>query len=166
MPCAQGKGVSNSKGAGILIFVFLEVGADQHWPYGLVDDEDSEFQGRKLEGDFFAGVKNSRLFLRASEQDADAREKRVEADAHLNSIDQKATQFMKGGPNRQHRIVEREVCITALTKTVLQVSKIANSPWSWVARAWERHWSFRMWWTQSDKHQVHRTVFSAGLDTE
>ena len=28
----------------------------------------------------------------------DAREKQVDADTHLNSVDQKATQFMMGGP--------------------------------------------------------------------
>ena len=37
-----------------------EVGANQHWPYGLVDaDGKSEFYARQLDGDFFADVKNS-----------------------------------------------------------------------------------------------------------
>ena len=48
----------------------------------------------------------------------DAREKQVDADAHLNSIDRKATEFMKGGSNRQRKIVDREAFIEALEKVV------------------------------------------------
>ena len=33
--------------------------------------------------------------------------KYAEANAHLNSIDQKATRFMKGGSNRQRKILDR-----------------------------------------------------------
>ena len=71
-----------------------EVGANRPWPYGLVDAEGSEFYARQLDGNFFADVKNSSFFLQALEEDA--REKQVDADAHLNSIDRKATEFMKG----------------------------------------------------------------------
>ena len=93
-----------------------EVGANQHWPYGLVDAEGSEFYARQLDGNFFADVKNGSLFLQALEEDA--REKQVHADAHLNSIDRKATEFMKGGSNRQRKIVDREAFIKALKKAV------------------------------------------------
>ena len=93
-----------------------EVGANQHWPYGLVDAEGSEFYARQLDGNFFADVKNSSFFLQALKEDA--REKQVDADAHLNSIDQKATEFMKGGSNRQRKIVDREAFIEALKKAV------------------------------------------------
>ena len=96
-----------------------EVGANQHWPYGLVDaegSEGSEFYARQLDGNFFADVKNGSLFLQALEEDA--REKQVDADAHLNSIDRKATEFMKGGSNRQRKIVDREAFIEALEKVV------------------------------------------------
>ena len=106
-----------------------EVGANQHWPYGLVDAEGSEFYARQLDGNFFADVKNGSLFLQALEEDA--REKQVDADAHLNSIDRKATEFMKGGSNRQRKIVDREAFIEALEKVVY---KDGLPPWSWVAR--------------------------------
>ena len=49
-------------------------------PYGLVGDEKS--YGRQLDGDFFADVKNSDLFLQALKEDAE--EKQVDA-AHLKS---------------------------------------------------------------------------------
>ena len=94
-----------------------EVGANQHWPYGLVDAEGSEFYARQLDGNFFADVKNGSLFLQALEEDAEEK-KQVDADAHLNSIDQKATEFMKGGSNRQRKIVDREAFIEALKKAV------------------------------------------------
>ena len=93
-----------------------EVGANQHWPYGLVDAEGSEFYARQLDGNFFADVKNSSFFLKALKEDAG--EKQVDADAHLNSIDRKATEFMKGGSNRQRKIVDREAFIKALKKAV------------------------------------------------
>ena len=91
-----------------------EVGADQHWPYGLVGDEKS--YARQVDGNFFADVKNSSFFLKALKEDAG--EKQVDADAHLNSIDRKATEFMKGGSNRQRKIVDREAFIKALKKAV------------------------------------------------
>ena len=69
-----------------------------------------------MDGNFFADVKNGSLFLQALEEDA--REKQVDADAHLNSIDRKATEFMKGGSNRQRKIVDREAFIEALKKAV------------------------------------------------
>jgi len=96
--------------------VLPEVGANQHWPYGLVGDEKSEFYARQLDGDFFADVKNSDLFLQALKEDAG--EKQVGADAHLNSIDQKATQFMKGEPNEPRKIVDRESFIDSLTDAI------------------------------------------------
>ena len=92
------------------------MGANRPWPYGLVDAEGSEFYARQLDGNFFADVKNSSFFLQALEEDA--REKQVDADAHLNSIDRKATEFMKGGSNRQRKIVDREAFIEALKKAV------------------------------------------------
>ena len=91
-----------------------EVGADQHWPYGLVGDEKS--YARQVDGNFFADVKNSSFFLKALKEDAG--EKQEDADAHLNSIDRKATEFMKGGSNRQRKIVDREAFIKALKKAV------------------------------------------------
>ena len=51
-------------------FLLPQAGANQHWPYGLLDDENFEFYARKLDGDFFADVKNSSVFLQALEQDA------------------------------------------------------------------------------------------------
>ena len=93
-----------------------EVGANRPWPYGLVDAEGSEFYARQLDGNFFADVKNSSFLIQALEEDA--REKQVDADAHLNSIDRKATEFMKGGSNRQRKIVDREGFIEALKKAV------------------------------------------------
>ena len=96
-----------------------EVGANRPWPYGLVDAEGSEFYARQLDGNFFVDVKNSSFFLQALEEDA--REKQVDADAHLNylnSIDRKAAEFMKGGSNRQRKIVDREAFIEALKKAV------------------------------------------------
>ena len=93
-----------------------EVGANRPWPYGLVDAEGSEFYARQLDGNFFADVKNSSFLIQALEEDA--REKQVDADAHLNSIDRKATEFMKGGSNRQRKIVDREAFIEALKKAV------------------------------------------------
>ena len=77
------------------------MGANQHWPYGLVDAEGSEFYARQLDGNFFADVKNSDLFLQALKEDAG--EKQVDADAHLNSIDQKATQFIRVSPTNHAR---------------------------------------------------------------
>ncbi|CAE7248974.1 unnamed protein product [Symbiodinium sp. CCMP2592] len=50
--------------------VLRKVGANQHWPYGLVDAQSSDFYARKLDGDFFADVKNSDLFLQALKEDA------------------------------------------------------------------------------------------------
>ena len=99
-----------------------EVGANQHWPYGLVGDEKSEFYARQLDGDFFADVKNSDLFLQALKEDAG--EKQVDADAHLNSIDQKATQFMKGEPNEPRKIVDRESFIDSLTDAISRDGKL------------------------------------------
>ena len=93
-----------------------EVGANRPWPYGLVDAEGSEFYARQLDGNFFADVKNSSFLIQALEEDA--REKQVDADAHLNSIARKATEFMKGGSNRQRKIVDREAFIEALKKAV------------------------------------------------
>ena len=69
-----------------------EVGANQHWPYGLVGDEKS--YARQLDGDFFADVKNSSFFLQALKEDAE--EKQVDADAHLNSIDPKGHAVHEG----------------------------------------------------------------------
>eukprot|EP00439_Symbiodinium_sp_Y106_P006175 s3475_g1.t1 len=51
-------------------YVLRKVGANQHWPYGLVGDEKSEFYAHQLDGDFFADVKNSDLFLQALKEDA------------------------------------------------------------------------------------------------
>ena len=99
-----------------------EVGANQHWPYGLVGDEKSEFYARQLDGDFFADVKNSDLFLQALKEDAG--EKQVGADAHLNSIDQKATQFMKGQPNEPRKIVDRESFTDSLTDAISRDGKL------------------------------------------
>eukprot|EP00439_Symbiodinium_sp_Y106_P011970 s5921_g1.t2 len=59
--------------------VLRQVGANQHWPYGLVGDEKS--YARQVDGNFFADVKNSDLFLQALKEDAG--EKQVDADAHL-----------------------------------------------------------------------------------
>ncbi|CAE7503214.1 unnamed protein product, partial [Symbiodinium pilosum] len=66
--------------------------ADEPWPYGLVGDEKS--YARQLDGNFFADVKNGSLFLQALEEDA--REKQVDADAHLKSVRLNAKNFMKG----------------------------------------------------------------------
>ena len=98
------------------------MGANQHWPYGLVDAEVSEFYARQLDGNFFADVKNSDLFLQALKEDAG--EKQVDADAHLNSIDQKATQFMKGEPNEPRKIVDRESFIDNLTDAISRDGKL------------------------------------------
>ncbi|CAE7550811.1 unnamed protein product, partial [Symbiodinium pilosum] len=98
------------------------VGANQHWPYGLVDAEGSEFYARQLDGNFFADVKNSDLFVQALTEDAG--EKQVDADAHLNSIDQKATQFMKGEPNEPRKIVDRESFVDNLTDAISRDGKL------------------------------------------
>ena len=95
-----------------------------------MDNEGCEFYARKGEGDFFADVKNNSLFLQALEEDA--REKQVDADTHLNSVDQKATQFMMGGPVDSGKTVDRGEFMKARANAVLQNG---NSPWSWVARA-------------------------------
>eukprot|EP00439_Symbiodinium_sp_Y106_P008644 s911_g1.t1 len=60
-----------------------QVGANQHWPYGLVGDEKS--YARQVDGNFFADVKNSSFFLKALKEDAG--EKQVDADAHLKTDD-------------------------------------------------------------------------------
>ena len=99
-----------------------EVGANQHWPYGLVDVEGSEFYARQLDGNFFADVKNGSLFLQAWKEDA--REKQVDADDHLNSIDRKATQFMKGEPNEPRKIVDRESFIDSLMDAISRDGKL------------------------------------------
>ena len=75
-----------------MFFLFPEVVADEPWPYGLVGDEKS--YARQLDGNFFADVKNGSLFLQALEEDA--REKQVDADAHLKSVRLNAKNFMKG----------------------------------------------------------------------
>ena len=64
--------------------MFPEVVADEPWPYGLVGDEKSEFYAGQLDGDFFADVKNSSFFLEVLE--VDAREKQVDADVHLKTV--------------------------------------------------------------------------------
>eukprot|EP00439_Symbiodinium_sp_Y106_P044525 s4130_g5.t1 len=102
--------------------VLRQVGANQHWPYGLVDVEGSEFYARQLDGNFFADVKNGSLFLQAWKEDA--REKQVDADDHLNSIDRKATQFMKGEPNEPRKIVDRESFIDSLMDAISRDGKL------------------------------------------
>ena len=90
-----------------------EVGANQHWPYGLVDAEGSEFYARQLDGNFFADVKNSSFFLQALEEDA--REKQVDADAHLKTVRLNAKKFMQG-----NTIVDRKAFIQSLTDAIFE----------------------------------------------
>ena len=94
-------------------FIFPEVGANQHWPYGLVDAEGSEFYARQLDGNFFADVKNSDLFLQALKEDAG--EKQVDADAHLKTVRLNAKKFMQGST-----IVDRESFIQSLTDAIFE----------------------------------------------
>ena len=121
--CARQRRVKlKGLGHGSRDFLFPEVVADEPWPYGLVGDEKSEFYARQLDGDFFADVKNSDLFLQALQEDAE--EKQVDADDHLNSIDRKATEFLKGGSNRQRKIVDRESFIDSLTDAISRDGKL------------------------------------------
>ena len=90
-----------------------EVGANQHWPYGLVDAEGSEFYARQLDGNFFADVKNSSFFLQTLEEDA--REKQVDADAHLKTVRLNAKKFMQG-----NTIVDRKAFIQSLTDAIFE----------------------------------------------
>ena len=121
--CARQRRVKlKGLGHGSRDFLFPEVVGDEPWPYGLVGDEKSEFYARQLDGDFFADVKNSDLFLQALQEDAE--EKQVDADDHLNSIDRKATEFLKGGSNRQRKIVDRESFIDSLTDAISRDGKL------------------------------------------
>ena len=88
-----------------------EVGADQHWPYGLVGDEKS--YARQVDGNFFADVKNSSFFLKALKEDAG--EKQVDADAHLKTVRLNAKKFMKGST-----IVDRKAFIQSLTDAIFE----------------------------------------------
>ena len=88
-----------------------EVGANQHWPYGLVGDEKS--YARQVDGNFFADVKNSSFFLKALKEDAG--EKQVDADAHLKSVRLNAKKFMKG-----NTIVDRKAFIQSLTDAIFE----------------------------------------------
>eukprot|EP00439_Symbiodinium_sp_Y106_P000320 s14644_g1.t1 len=121
---------SSSRRSGIVkTRVLRKVGANQHWPYGLVDAEGSEFYARQLDGNFFADVKNSDLFLQALKEDAgekqvdadahlkteDAGEKQVDADAHLKTVRLNAKKFMQGST-----IVDRESFIQSLTDAIFE----------------------------------------------
>ena len=88
-----------------------EVGANQHWPYGLVGDEKS--YARQVDGNFFADVKNSSFFLKALKEDAG--EKQVDADAHLKTVRLNAKKFMQG-----NTIVDRESFIQSLTDAIFE----------------------------------------------
>ena len=88
-----------------------EVGANQHWPYGLVGDEKS--YARQVDGNFFADVKNSSFFLKALKEDAG--EKQVDADAHLKTVRLNANKFMQG-----NTIVDRESFIQSLTDAIFE----------------------------------------------
>ena len=88
-----------------------EVGANQHWPYGLVGDEKS--YARQVDGNFFADVKNSSFFLKALKEDAG--EKQVDADAHLKTVRLNAKKFMKG-----NTIVDRKAFIQSLTDAIFE----------------------------------------------
>ena len=88
-----------------------EVGANQHWPYGLVGDEKS--YARQVDGNFFADVKNSSFFLKALKEDAG--EKQVDADAHLKTVRLNAKKFMQG-----NTIVDRNAFIQSLTDAIFE----------------------------------------------
>ena len=88
-----------------------EVGANQHWPYGLVGDEKS--YARQVDGNFLADVKNSSFFLKALKEDAG--EKQVDADAHLKTVRLNAKKFMQG-----NTIVDRESFIQSLTDAIFE----------------------------------------------
>ena len=88
-----------------------EVGANQHWPYGLVGDEKS--YARQVDSNFFADVKNSSFFLKALKEDAG--EKQVDADAHLKTVRLNAKKFMKG-----NTIVDRKAFIQSLTDAIFE----------------------------------------------
>ena len=88
-----------------------EVGANQHWPYGLVGDEKS--YARQVDGNFFADVKNSSFFLKALKEDAG--EKQVDADAHLKTVRLNAKKFMQG-----NTLVDRESFIQSLTDAIFE----------------------------------------------
>ena len=88
-----------------------EVGANQHWPYGLVGDEKS--YARQVDGNFFADVKNSSFFLKALKEDAG--EKQVDADAHRKTVRLNAKKFMKG-----NTIVDRKAFIQSLTDAIFE----------------------------------------------
>ena len=96
-----------------------EVGANQHWPYGLVDAEGSKFYARQLNGDFFADVKNSSFFLQALKEDA--REKQVDADAFLQSISNMADAFMAEEPRQ---IIDRLPFIEAVKGAIRSKGKL------------------------------------------
>ena len=72
---------------------------------------DEKSYARQLDGNFFADFKNGSLFLQALEEDA--REKQVDADAHLKSVRLNAKNFMKGST-----IVDRSEFIDALLNAV------------------------------------------------
>mmetsp|Transcript_22488 Transcript_22488/g.46363 ORF Transcript_22488/g.46363 Transcript_22488/m.46363 type:complete len:505 (+) Transcript_22488:36-1550(+) len=91
--------------------VLRQVGANQHWPYGLVGDEKS--YARQVDGNFFADVKNSSFFLKALKEDAG--EKQVDADAHLKTVRLNAKKFMQG-----NTIVDRESFIQSLTDAIFE----------------------------------------------
>eukprot|EP00439_Symbiodinium_sp_Y106_P074798 s910_g14.t1 len=88
-----------------------QVGANQHWPYGLVGDEKS--YARQVDGNFFADVKNSSFFLKVLKEDAG--EKQVDADAHLKTVRLNAKKFMQG-----NTIVDRESFIQSLTDAIFE----------------------------------------------
>ena len=100
-------------------FLLPEVGANQHWPYGLVDAEGSKFYARQLNGDFFADVKNSSFFLQALKEDA--REKQVDADAFLQSISNMADAFMAEEPRQ---IIDRLPFIEAVKGAIRSKGKL------------------------------------------
>ncbi|CAE7214886.1 unnamed protein product [Symbiodinium sp. CCMP2592] len=94
--------------------VLRQVGANQHWPYGLVGDEKS--YARQVDGNFFADVKNSSFFLKALKEDA--RDKQVDADAHLKTVRLNAKKFMQG-----NTIVDRKAFIQSLTDAIFEDGK-------------------------------------------
>ena len=96
-----------------------EVGANQHWPYGLVDAEGSKFYARQLNGDFFSDVKNSSFFLQALREDA--QEKQVDADAFLQSISNMADAFMAEEPRQ---IIDRLPFIEAVKGAIRSKGKL------------------------------------------
>ena len=89
-----------------------EVGANQHWPYGLVGDEKVLCPS----GGWQTSSPMSRtvaFFLKALKEDAG--EKQVDADAHLKTVRLNAKKFMQG-----NTIVDRESLIQSLTDAIFE----------------------------------------------